>query len=685
MATPNHLINETSPYLLQHAYNPVNWYPWGDEALGRSRTEDKPILVSIGYSACHWCHVMERESFEDEATAEIMNDKFINIKIDREERPDLDHIYMDAVQAISGSGGWPLNVFLTPEGKPFYGGTYFPPVRAFNRSSWKEVLLSIHQVFTTKRQEVNKKAEELTTFISNQGSVGNLDPVLHTPENIFKKEQVESIYQNLMKQADTVWGGFGKAPKFPQTFSINFLLRYYHYTGNHKALKQALLSIDKMLFGGIYDQIAGGFARYSTDEQWLAPHFEKMLYDNALLLSTLSEAYMITKDEKYKNAIQQTINFINRELTDKNGGFYAALDADSEGEEGKFYVWSKEEIDNILGVDAALFCSYYDVSQNGNWEHKNILRVLQPFEDFVKQNNLKADDFFALLKRSSEKLLKIREQRIRPGTDDKIINGWNGLMIIALCQSAAALSDKSYLQQAINTFDFVIERFSNFQNSTNFFHTYKNGIAKYPAFLDDYAYLICAAIHLQEHTSENKYLEFARSVTEYVIQNFSDEENMHFYYTAVDQKDIIARKKEIYDGAVPAGNSVMAYNLLYLSVIFDLPQWKQRTFDQLTQLSDFFTKYPGSFGNWACIFIEYIYSIKEIVVLGKDFENQRNELLSYFLPGKVLQSKEVSDDQYPLLRKGSINEECVFFLCKEYTCGRPVNSLESFMKEMLTV
>ncbi len=378
----NKLVNETSPYLLQHAHNPVNWYPWNEEALELAKKENKPILVSIGYSACHWCHVMERESFEDEATAGIMNDHFVNIKIDREERPDLDHIYMDAVQAMTGSGGWPLNVFLTPEGKPFYGGTYFPPKRAFNRASWQEVLAGVHEAFTQRRNEIDSQAENLTEHLTQSNSFGISSP---SETNFFTKEKSNEAFENIMKNADKVWGGFGRAPKFPQSFVIQYLLRFFHVNGNNEALDQALLSIDKMIDGGIYDQVGGGFARYSTDTEWLAPHFEKMLYDNALLISVISEAYQLTQNERYKEIIEETIEFIRREMMNSQNGFYAALDADSEGEEGKFYVWNFDEVKELLKDDATVFCDFFDISPNGNWERKNILRRKKTKEVFCSE------------------------------------------------------------------------------------------------------------------------------------------------------------------------------------------------------------------------------------------------------------------------------------------------------------
>ena len=402
---PNKLINETSPYLLQHANNPVNWYPWGDEALQKAQRENKPILVSIGYAACHWCHVMEKESFEDESTAALMNEKFVNIKIDREERPDLDHIYMDAVQAMDGNGGWPLNVFLTPERKPFYGGTYFPPRPAFNRASWKDVLASVSDAFTNRRNEIETQADHLTNHLeaSNNFGIGT-----GTGRMLFSNEDINAMATNVLRTADKVHGGFGRAPKFPQTFTIRFLLHNYYYTGNEDALKQACLSLDKMIDGGINDQIGGGFARYSTDEIWLVPHFEKMLYDNALLVMALSDAYQITNNEKYSRAIDATLTFAERELLSPESGFYSALDADSEGVEGKFYVWSKAEIESVLGDEAYVFNRYYNVNENGNWEHTNILNVTLPLDEFARNNNLGVEELHALLERSKEKLLMHR-------------------------------------------------------------------------------------------------------------------------------------------------------------------------------------------------------------------------------------------------------------------------------------
>ena len=682
----NKLSNESSPYLLQHAHNPVNWYPWGDEALQKAKEEDKPILVSIGYSACHWCHVMEHESFENEETAMLMNENFINIKIDREERPDLDHIYMDAVQAINGSGGWPLNVFLTPDKKPFYGGTYFPPQRAHNRSSWKEVLLGVKQLFKEKREQVTAQAEELTQHIGRSNVTSSIKkfPLEIQGEEIFTKSDADKIFENIMKQADKKWGGFGNAPKFPQTFTINYLLRYHFYTKNEDALKQACLSLDKMIQGGIYDQAGGGFARYSTDGEWLAPHFEKMLYDNALLIRTLCDAYQVTKNASYKKTIEQTIDFIEIELMHESGGFYSALDADSEGVEGKFYVWSYDEANEILGDDAKLFCEYYNVTPNGNWEHTNILRVLTPLHDFAKEKNLKEDDLEEKLQTSSEKLLVERSKRVRPGTDDKILLGWNALMITALCKAFAALGIDHYKKKAVKNFDFLFANFKVSDYDFEFYHTYKNEKAKYPAFLDDYAYLIEGCISLQEVTSDNKYIEYARSLTEYVLENFSSTEEDFFYYSGKKQNDVIVRKKEIYDGAVPSGNSVMAFNLFYLSIIFDNKIWKEKATGFLQNLSELIIKYPTSFGNWATMFIDIVADVNEVAICGTGFEKLRDELLSYFIPNKVLQCTDSGEEErYPLLSQKSISTQPFVYLCRNYTCKAPVDNIPAIINEIV--
>jgi len=670
----NKLIDETSPYLLQHAHNPVNWYPWSEETLQRAKDENKPILVSIGYSACHWCHVMERESFEDEATAKLMNEKFINIKIDREERPDLDHIYMDAVQAMTGSGGWPLNVFLTPDAKPFYGGTYFPPQRAYNRPSWQETLLSVSQAFKERRHEIDAQSENLTEHLLKSNSFG-----FQKEDNAFTKENCSEAFQNIMKNADKEWGGFGKAPKFPQTYSIQFLLRYHHITKNEEALAQALVSIDKMIEGGIYDQIGGGFARYSTDTEWLAPHFEKMLYDNAQLVSVLSEAFQLTRKERYKEVIEETMEFIQRELfPQKQKGFYAALDADSEGVEGKFYVWSLEEVKKILGEDAELYCAYYDVSETGNWEHTNILRVKKTVEGFAAERDIAVDELKKILINGNKKLLQERSNRIRPLLDDKIILGWNALMNTACSKAYSATGKEEYRKLAINNMNFLLSNLKG-KDANAYHHTFKEGKAKFPAFLDDYAFLIEALIYLQEITADKQWIEKAKSITDYVIQNFIEEETGFFFYTPVDQQDIIVRKKEVYDSAVPSGNSVMAYNLWKLSLLFDKKEWGEQSLQMASSLSNAISKYPVSFGNWASLLLEITEGTQEIAVVGAETSVVLKELLSEYIPHRIVMATGKEESNYPLLADKQVLAKTSIFLCRNYTCLKPVFSVNELM------
>ena len=674
MKQPNKLIQETSPYLLQHAYNPVNWYPWSEEALTKAKDENKPILVSIGYAACHWCHVMERESFEDENTAKMMNENFINIKIDREERPDLDHIYMDAVQAMTGSGGWPLNVFLTPAAKPFYGGTYFPPQKAFNRPSWQETLLGVAQAFRERRHEIDAQAENLTEHLLKSNSFG-LQKI--SENELFSPDQPVEALQNIMKSADKEWGGFGRAPKFPQSYAIQFLLRYNHLTKNEEALQQALLSLDKMIEGGIYDQVGGGFARYSTDTEWLAPHFEKMLYDNALLVSVLSEAYQLTGKERYKEVIEETMEFVQRELLHPAKGFYAALDADSEGVEGKFYVWDYEEVKSLLGSNAGIFCEYYNITEEGNWEHSNILRVKMAERDFAVKKKLTIDELKKILLIGKEKLLQKRNERIHPLLDDKIILGWNALMNIACSKAFAATGNEKYRILAKENMQFVFNNFKG-KEENEFHHTWKNDKAKYPAFLDDYAFLIQALIQLQEITTETKWLIHAKSITEFVIKNFSEPDTGFFFYTPYGQTDVIVRKKEVYDGAVPSGNSVMAYNLHQLSILFDKRDWEQRCLAMTSSLARAITRYPTSFGNWACLLQEIIAGTNEIALIGKDFSGIHNELLGQYIPHRVLMTSETANPVFPLLEK-PVAETTAIYLCRNYTCQNPVFSAKELM------
>ncbi len=668
----NRLAQESSPYLLQHAYNPVDWYPWSEEVFEQAKQQDKPVLVSIGYAACHWCHVMEKESFEDPEVAAIMNEHFFNIKVDREERPDVDHIYMDAVQAISGSGGWPLNVFLTPDKKPFYGGTYFPPKRAFNRASWTEVLLSVSQAYKERKEEIETQAHNLTEHLKVSNAFGNNTPA--GAETVFEEKNITEAFQNIMKSADREWGGFGRAPKFPQTFIINFLLTYSQLSKNEEALQQALLSLDKMAQGGIYDHIGGGFARYSTDAEWLVPHFEKMLYDNALLVISLSEAYSLTGNAFYKEVMEDTLGFVERELMHKEGGFYSALDADSEGEEGKFYVWQFDEVKNILGGDADLFCSYFDITQKGNWEEKNIPWVQIPLPEFARQKNIPAAQVREIIKNGREKLLAQRQKRIRPLLDDKVLLGWNALMNTAFTKAYAATGNRHYRAVAEKNMEFLLRAFK--AEGGGFYHTWKEGKAKYPAFLDDYANLVSAMLELAQATSGFTLLDEARDLTKMVLEDFEDSESPFLYYTGRQQKDVLLRKKEVYDGATPSGNAVMASNLYKLSICYDQQDWRSRAGEMVKVLGEAIIKYPTSFGVWLSLLFEIIKGTNEIAIVGKEWESYLVKTLGAGIPHKLVLAAEKPVINYPLLADKAENSEILIYLCKNYACRRPVNSVE---------
>jgi uncharacterized protein YyaL (SSP411 family) len=669
----NRLAKETSPYLLQHAHNPVNWYPWGEEALDRAKAEDKPVLVSIGYAACHWCHVMERESFENEATAAIMNEHFINIKIDREERPDLDHIYMDALQTISGSGGWPLNIFLTPDAKPFYGGTYFPPVRAFNRPSWQETLLGVQQAWKDRKHELLAQAENLTAHLQQSNSFG---VNVTEDDSLVSSASLSQIAATMLQQADTTWGGFGKAPKFPQTFSILFLLRHYHFTKEDASLRQALLSLDKMMQGGLFDQLGGGFARYATDTEWLAPHFEKMLYDNALLIVAYAEAYQLTKNENYRTVVQETLEFVRRELLSEDGGFYAALDADSEGVEGKFYTWSAAEIEEVLSEDAALFNAFYDVRPEGNWEHTTILWIQQPLEAFCAQQGLEEAAFRAWLAGCKQKLMQVRDKRTRPLLDDKIILGWNALMNKACTRAYAITGQENYLELAVANMEFLLRSFRSQDGS--WFHVFKQQ-ARHPAFLEDLAYLGEALVGLHEVTGNAKWLHEAETLTNHIVASFSDIDTPFFFYTKEGQGDVIIRKKEVYDGAVPSSNAMMAKLLHHLSLLLDRPDWGHKSRQMTRALGNAILRYPTSFGNWACLLQEFFVGTNEISIVGKDHNRLKNNILKEYIPFRVLQSSAEADERFPLLRGKDPGEKTALWLCKNYACRPAVYTVADLM------
>lgn len=668
----NDLIHETSLYLLQHAHNPVNWYSWSENTLSLAKKLDKPILLSIGYSACHWCHVMERESFENMETAKFMNENFINIKVDREERPDIDSIYMDAVQILTGSGGWPLNVFLTPDAIPFYGGTYFPPKQSYNRPSWMDVLKFISEVWKTNPIKAEDQAQKLLDHIQSlTAAFSSVSKVENIEKSDFTGLQCKELNSAFLKSADKIFGGFGSAPKFPQTFTSQFLLAYGKFYNCQESIDHALLSLKSMLRGGIYDHLAGGLCRYSTDEKWLAPHFEKMLYDNALLIIVLSDAYQICKDEEIKKGIEKTITFCENELKSKEGGYFAAIDADSEGEEGKFYIWDKTEIESVLGEESSEFIDYYGITEKGNWEGMNILNKSHHFNTNIY--NTDVDDLLRRIAICENKLLFHRNKRIRPETDDKIILSWNALYLTALCKASAALKEEKYRDVAEELFHFLESKF--FKSDCQLNHSYKNSELKFMAYLDDYAYLIQSCILLQELTGNQKYLDYAKSYTQYVIDNFSQESSDFFYYTDQIQGDIILRKLDNYDSALPSGNSVMAFNLKYLSEIFQIEGWKAQSIRMLNRIYPFVIQHPNSFAFWCFQIINQSVENYQIVITGKEISEMRSSLNEMYIPNKVLQSTK-TEKKYPLLEGKSISDyPSQMHICGETKCYEPQQSL----------
>ena len=654
----NRLQTETSPYLLQHAQNPVDWFPWGAEALTKAKAENKPILVSIGYSACHWCHVMEHESFEKDEVAEVMNRHFVSIKIDREERPDIDAIYMDAVQAMGVQGGWPLNVFLMPDGKPFYGGTYFP------KQNWIKLLEAVHHGFTNNQDELQKSADGFTEnmLFKDSEKYG-----LSADNQIFTNDELDKMYHKLAQTFDSEWGGFERSPKFPMPSVWQFLLRYAHLQKDEIALNHLKFTLNKMAIGGIYDQLGGGFARYSVDGEWFCPHFEKMLYDNGQLVSLYAQAHTLTQEPLYKEVVYETIGWLSREMTSPEGGFYSALDADSEGVEGKFYVWTKAEIGEILGENTESFCQNYQVSDYGNWEHG--VSIL-----WKKEANLNAD-----FKESIEKLMTKRADRIRPGLDDKILCSWNGLMLNGLVDAYRAFGEKRFLDLALKNAHFIKD---NFLKDSVLNHSYKNGETKIQGFLEDYAAVIEAYINLYQATFEENWLHLAEKLTLYVCQNFWDEEDQLFYFTDGNAEELIARKKEIFDNVIPSSNSIMARNLYTLGILLDREDFKDLSILMLSKMKNLLLSNVDYLTNWACLATQMISATAEIAIVGKEVNEFRKEIDSRFYPNKVI-SGTTSESKLPLLENRMSKEgETKIFVCYNKTCQLPVKSVAEAFEQM---
>ncbi|HEX5169339.1 MAG TPA: thioredoxin domain-containing protein [Cyclobacteriaceae bacterium] len=666
----NRLINSTSPYLLQHAHNPVDWYEWGEDAFEKAIREDKPILVSIGYSSCHWCHVMERESFEDKDIAHIMNEFFVCIKVDREERPDVDQIYMEAVQAMGMNGGWPLNVFLTPEQKPFYGGTYFPP------QQWAQTLTSIHKTYAANKEKIKASAEE----VSNILSLSDLERFKQKAQASELNHDLGEIYEKLSPKFDNTWGGMDKAPKFVMPSTWLMLLRYYHLTKNDSALNQIKLTLKRIAMGGIHDQVGGGFARYSVDSYWFAPHFEKMLYDNAQLMSLYSEAYMLTKDEEFKKVVEDIFSWLTREMADPRGGFYSALDADSEGVEGKFYVWTKQELDSLLGDDSNNISEYFSVKDTGNWEQgSNIFIRQQTDETFLNKNKISADDWQKTLEIAKLKLLNARERRIRPGLDDKIITSWNAMMITGLVDAYRSLGEDKFLEAAKKNMHFLEQELIKGQT---IFRSFKGKASTAKGFLDDYAFVIQAYVNLYQVTFEEPYLEKAEALMEFSLDRFFDKKEEFFFYTNDANEKLITRKKEIFDNVIPASNSVMARNLLYLGTIWDKEQWKKLSSEMSQSIASLILSEPTYMSNWAIALMETKHDMAEVAIMGDQATVLRKELQTQYHPFMITMGAASKSSLPLLLGKEPLDKQTTIYVCFNKTCKLPVHSVTEAEKQL---
>ncbi|MFO7923870.1 MAG: thioredoxin domain-containing protein [Bacteroidales bacterium] len=667
----NHLTGQTSPYLLQHLYNPVDWYPWGEEALDKAVREDKPILVSIGYSACHWCHVMERESFEDQEIADIMNTGFVCIKVDREERPDIDHMYMTAVQLLTRQGGWPLNCFALPDTRPFWGGTYF------RKDQWKNILVQIAELYKTRKNDLSEQAEQLTQGIS----AANFIQPSNTQES-FDESDATAVYSNVMEYMDREEGGTLRAPKFPLPVNMEFLLHYNYHSGDKNALNQVDLSLEKMAMGGIYDQIGSGFARYSTDDIWKVPHFEKMLYDNGQLLSLYSNAWKVLKKPLYKDVVCRTVEFIERELTSPQGTFYAALDADSEGEEGKFYVWKEKEIDEICGKDASLIKDYYQVGKKGYWENgKNILLRDENDEDFASARGLTAGELREITIRANKQLLDERGKRERPGLDNKVITSWNALMICGLADAYAAFGDRAFLEKAKHAADFISDNAVSPEGKI--FRTLQGNKPFIDGFLEDYALLIRALIRLYEVSYETKYLTEAKHLAEYVTVNFSADDTSLFSFSSTRGEKLKAPFYELPDNVIPSSNSVMALNLFYLSGYFEEPAWYDRSSQMLGDIKQQLTRQSINYSNWARLMLHKTYDYYTLVITGPDAAEHAREVNSMFLPALKLAVSSCQDNtDIPIFRERCREDETWFYVCSMGRCNLPVKKLALALEQI---
>lgn len=669
----NKLIHETSPYLLQHAHNPVEWYPWGNEAFERAKAEDKPVLVSIGYSACHWCHVMEHESFEDEAAARVQNENFINIKVDREERPDVDQIYMNFVQITTGRGGWPMNVFLTPEKVPFFGGTYFPPAPRYGMASWQQILASIAEAWRERRDELIRSA---TDILGELRRIAIVPAAGESQAGRLSSDVSGAAYQNFVRSFDAKNGGWGGAPKFPQAMAMEFLLRYWKRTGESSALEMVRKTAEKMARGGVYDQLGGGFHRYAVDAVWLVPHFEKMLYDNAQLVRVYLHLYQAGRHsgeavereqaEFFRNIAIETLEYVRREMLDSLGGFYSAQDADSEGEEGKFFVWTPDEVIEILGeADGKVFNDYYDITPAGNFEGSNI-----PNREFGVQGGDKMDE--ARLAEMRLRLFEAREGRIMPFRDEKVLTAWNGMMLAAFAEAAAVLEHDEYREIAKLNANFMLSELID--ETGRVMRTWKDGTAKLNGYIEDYANLADGLIELFQVSGEILYLSKAKELAELMITEFWDADDGGFFFTSNDHEELIVRNKDLFDNATPSGNSVAADVLLRLSKFYGDERFERFGLAALRVATLQIRRYPQGFGRALAAAEFDLADVKEVVIVGEPGNELECELWSHYLPAKVVVPAGTQNDgTLPLLEGREIaNGNTTAYVCENFVCQQPV-------------
>jgi len=675
----NRLINETSPYLLQHAHNPVDWYPWGKEALTRAKAENKPIFLSIGYAACHWCHVMAHESFEDLDTAATMNEHFVNIKVDREERPDLDEVYMEAVVAMTGRGGWPMSVFLTPEGVPFYGGTYFPPADRYGIPSFKRVLISVAQAYRQQRAEIERGGEQFKLRVGQSLPLGT-----RVDLSLLDAEALDLAFGGLARSFDAAHGGFGNAPKFPQPMPLEFLLRYHHRSGESQALKIVDLTLTRMASGGIYDQLGGGFHRYSTDADWLVPHFEKMLYDNALLARLYLHAWQVTGRPLYRRIAEETLDYLVREMRHAAGGFYSSQDADSEGEEGKYFLWTPGEVKSILGDEEGdLFCRYFDVTPAGNFEGKSILNVRLDISAAAAAGWTDEDRLRAAIERGRQQLFRAREERVKPGRDEKVLAGWNGLALAAFAEAARVLGREDYRQVAERNAGFVLSelrRDGRLLRSWRATSSEETGQARLNAYLEDYAFYADGLLTLYQATFDPRWFREARALADVMLAHFADS-GVGFFDTSDDHEPLFVRPKNLQDNAIPSGNAMAADVLLRLAAYTGADGYRRPAEEILAAMSPTLRQYPGGFGHWLGALAFYLAPAHEIALVGNPESDDMRALLDVvfgpYRPHQVVALAVPGDraavDAIPLLADRMLQEgRASAYVCQGFVCRAPV-------------